>query len=300
MSTYSSPVIRSAGWQKWFYLIALSLIWGSSYILIKIGLFGFGYVQSATIRLMAAGILFLPFAITNIRKLAINKFPLVVVSALLGMFIPAYLFTMAQQHVQSSVAGILIALTPTFTFLISIIFFRKQYSAWQVTGLVLGFLGCTTLSLASSFGTISLNAYVLLIALATLCYGVNINLIKFYLSDIQPFQLSVWSVTINGLFALLFVFLPRYEEFKFENMEVTPLLALLTLGVFGTALAQVFHNRLIAISSPLFSSTSTYLIPIVAIFWGVVDGEILGPVHYLVITIILFSVYLIRKDITNG
>jgi drug/metabolite transporter (DMT)-like permease len=284
--------------QKWLYLFAIAIIWGSSYILIKKGLEGFGFMQAATIRLMAAGLVFLPFGIYHFRKIPFRKFPVIVVSGLLAMFIPSYLFSIAQQHVQSSLAGILVAMTPSFTFLFSIIFFKKTYSKIQVVGLLLGLICSIVLSIMSSGGSeLSINIYVWLIIIATLGYGININIVKYFLSDVPSQYMSTVSVSLNGLFAFL-VFIPNRNEFLFVHDNVGPLIALLTLGIFGTALAQLLHNRLIFISTPLFASSITYLIPVIAIAWGLVDQEPITLVHFISCIGILISVYMIRKEKT--
>lgn len=298
-STLSRPSSMkvTASFQKWFYLAALTLIWGSSYILIKIGLQGYGYVESATLRLMAAGVTFLPLGLRYINRIPRRKMPLVVLSGMLAMFMPSYLFSLSQQHLQSSVAGILVAMTPAFTLVFSVVFFRKTYSLLQVAGLVLGLLCCITLSVISSGSiTFSLNVYVFLIVAATMCYGLNINVVKQYLSDIPPLHLSAVAVSINGLIAFAAVFIPNYEQFEFSAAILPSLVALLTLGILATALAQLIHNKLISVSSPLFASTMTYLIPVVAVMWGFLDHEPLIALHFIAIAGILVSVYMIRRE----
>jgi drug/metabolite transporter (DMT)-like permease len=283
--------------RRWVYLIVLTVIWGSSYILIKVGLHSYGYVESATIRLMTAGLAFLPLGLRCFRKIPFRKTPLILLSGLLAMFIPSYLFSLSQQHIQSSVAGILVAMTPAFTLVFSVFFFRKTYSIFQVAGLALGLLCCITLSIISSGSvTFSMNVYVFLIVVATMCYGLNINLVKQYLSDVPPLYLSALAVSLNGLLAFVLVFIPNYAQFEFTGNKLPSLAALLGLGIFGTALAQLLHNKLIAVSSPLFASTMTYLIPVVAVFWGVFDREPLIALHFIAIAGILVSVYMIRKE----
>jgi drug/metabolite transporter (DMT)-like permease len=177
------------------------------------------------------------------------------------------------------------------------VFFRKTYSFLPVAGLALGLLCCITLSVISS-GSISfsLNVYVFLIVAATMCYGLNINVVKQYLSDIPPLHLSAVAVSINGLIALAVVFIPNYEQFEFSAVALPSLVALLTLGILATALAQLIHNKLISVSSPLFASTMTYLIPVVAVMWGFLDHEPLVALHFIAITGILVSVYMIRRE----
>ncbi|MEZ4893654.1 MAG: DMT family transporter [Saprospiraceae bacterium] len=175
-----NAVKSDASYTRWVLLVVLSLIWGSSFILIKKGLTGFGYYEAATIRLMSAGLVFLPFAVRNVRKIPREKWGLIVVVSLLGMFIPAYLFCMAQLNVQSAVAAMLNSLTPIFTFLFSVFIFRLAYKINQIIGLILGLASATLLALEHAQGAVSLNMHAGLIVLATIGYGYNINLVKQY------------------------------------------------------------------------------------------------------------------------
>lgn len=280
---------------KWLYLLALSLIWGSSFILIKKGLTGFGYFEAATIRLMSAGIAFLPLGIGNFKKIPKNLLGYVVLTAALGMFLPAYLFCMAQTKVQSSVAAMLNGLTPVFTFVFSVILFRISYQFNQILGLVLGLACAILLALERSASAFSINWYAGLIILSTLFYGFNINLIKQRLSHIPALVLSTVTVSIAGLLAFFLAFLPNISHYQLAQTSWWPLLALMTLGVFGTAIAQLIQYNLIRQTSALFASSITYIIPVVAVGWGLLDGESFHAVHALSIAGILAAVVLIRK-----
>ena len=282
---------------KWVYLLALSLIWGSSFILIKKGLTGFGYFEAATIRLMSAGLAFLPFGLGNFGKIPRGQYTYVVLTALLGMFIPAFLFCLAQMKVQSSVAAMLNGLTPVFTFVFSIFIFKIGYKINQVLGLLLG-LGCAILlAIERSDTAITFNWHAGLIIIAALCYGFNINLIKQRLSHIPAIVLSSVTVSITGLLAFFLAFLPNLEHYHPAQIQWMPLLALMTLGVFGTALAQLIQYKLIKETSALFASSTTYIIPVVAVFWGILDGEQFQLIHALSIAGILAAVVLIRKGL---
>lgn len=129
-----------------------------------------------------------------------------------------------------------------------------------------------------------------------MCYGLNINVVKQYLSDISPLHLSAVAVSLNGLIAFAAVFIPNYEHFEFTASRLPSLAAMLTLGILATALAQLIHNKLISVSSPLFASTMTYLIPVVAVMWGLLDHEPLVALHFIAIAGILLSVYMIRRE----
>ncbi|MBI1224251.1 MAG: EamA family transporter [Bacteroidetes bacterium] len=192
--------MKSPSLANWLTLIFLSLIWGSSFILIKKGLQGFGFVEAASIRLMAGGLVFLPFGIYHAKNIPKKSWPYVVLVTFVGMFIPAFLFCLAQQHVQSAVAGIMNALTPVFTFVFSIFLFKKAYRLSHVAGLLLGLVCATMLIVERSDDAFSLNIYAGLIVLATICYGLNINLVKNFLGDVSSVALSTVSVSLGGFF----------------------------------------------------------------------------------------------------
>lgn len=294
-STAAALLNRNPSLAKWFYLMLLSLIWGSSFILIKRGLTGFGYFEAATIRLMSAGLAFLPFGVANFRKIPRDRWGYIVLTALLGMFLPAFLFCMAQVKVQSSVAAMLNGLTPVFTFVFSMFIFRIGYKINQVLGLLLG-LGCAVLlAVERSSTAISFNWHAGLIIVATLCYGYNINLIKQRLSQIPAVVLSTVTVSLAGLLAFFGAFLPNLGHYHPSQIQWVPLLSLMLLGVMGTAIAQLVQYKLIRETSALFASSTTYIIPVVALGWSLLDGEPFHLVHALSIVGILGAVVLIRK-----
>jgi drug/metabolite transporter (DMT)-like permease len=286
---------RNPSLTKWLYLLLLSLIWGSSFILIKKGLTGFGYFEAATIRLMSAGLAFLPFGLKNFRKIPRELYGYLVLTASLGMFVPAFLFCLAQVKVQSSVAAMLNGLTPVFTFVFSILIFRIGYKINQVFGLLLGLICAILLAVERSSSAITFNWHAGLIILATVCYGYNINLIKQRLSHIPAVVLSTVTVSLAGLMAFFLAFLPNLASYHPAQIQWIPLLSLMTLGVFGTAIAQLFQYKLIKETSALFASSTTYIIPVVAVGWGLLDGEQFHLVHALSIAGILAAVVLIRK-----
>ncbi len=280
---------------KWAYLLLLSLIWGSSFILIKKGLTGFGYFEAATIRLMSAGLIFLPFGIGNFKKIPRDQYGFIVLTALLGMFIPAFLFCMAQVKVQSAVAAMLNGMTPVFTFVFSIFIFKIAYKINQVAGLLLGLVCAILLAVERSNAEITFNWHAGFIILATLCYGYNINLVKQRLSHIPAFILSTVTVSIAGLLAFFLAFLPNLSHYHPSQIQWLPLISLVTLGIFGTAIAQLVQYKLIKNTSALFVSSTTYIIPVVAVGWGMLDGEQFHLMHAVSIAGILAAVVLIRK-----
>lgn len=281
---------------KWILLIALSCIWGSSFILIKKGLEGFDYVQAATIRLCSAGLIVLPFAIGEIKIIPRNKRKYILITSMSAMFIPAYLFCFAQQYISSSIAGILNSLTPTFTFLISFLFYKTKYSHLQYIGLLLGLVGSVYLSSLNNSGGFDINHHAIMIVLATVFYGININIVKQYLQGIKPWAVSTCSVAFAGICAFVFAFLPNVTSYNINEQNINSFISLVVLGLLSTALAIIIHNELIRMSSALFASANTYLIPVVAIIWGITDGESISPFHLLGVLLIIGAIVLIRTQ----
>lgn len=280
----------------WFYFMLLVLIWGSSFILIKNGLKGYTIWQSATIRLVSAFAVMVFFAIGHLRKIPRGKVPFVLLVGLLSMFFPSYLFCAAQTQINSAMAGILNALVPLFTSVIALTFFGKSITKTQWVGLAVGFLSATFLLMVSSNAELSLNEYALLVIVATICYGLNINIVKIYLADIDSLHITTVAVSFAGMLGLIFLLFSGYGPYvEVGDNQVSPLLSLIALGVLGTAFAQYFQNRLIQLSSAVFASSTTYLIPIVAVLWGLLDGEKLVFSHYLGMLGILLGVLILNR-----
>ena len=283
--------------RKWGTLIILSVIWGSSYILIKKGLTGLTPVQLGSLRVIITTILIAPIGYNKIKHIPKNKMKWVAVSAFVGSFFPAYLFAFAETEISSSVTAVMVSLTPLFTLLISVIIFGEELLKKQVIGVIIGFLGIVVLInnelLSSSFNIL----YVMFIVLAAFCYAVNANLLKYKLPNIPALGIVFMS--------FLFMFIPAFivlffSDFPFSDFTSDPLILesiiyIVILALFGTAIAKVMYIKLLAISSPVFSVSTTYLMPVVAIFWGLLDGEEFKLTQFIGTSIILIGVYLVTK-----
>lgn len=280
---------------KWIYLAALSLIWGSSFILMKRGLIYFRSDQVAALRMLVAFAVTFPFSIRHFKKIESSRWKYIAIVGIFGSGLPAILFTTAQLKVNSSLAGMLNSLTPVFTLLIGAFFFRTKFSYRQIYGVIAGFIGAAGLVLINAEGSISTEAeYALLIVLATVFYGISVNVIKAHLSGIT-------SLLISG-FALMFVGIP-YGIYLFSTDFVNRLANtqgawlgftfICTLAIMGTAVSNILYFQLVKIASPLFASAVTYLIPIVALLWGISDGEALNFLHIPAMLAILVGIALI-------
>jgi drug/metabolite transporter (DMT)-like permease len=282
---------------NWSLFILLSLIWGSSFILMKLSKEHLNGYQIGAVRIFSAGLVFLPFAMFHIIKVPRQKIPIVILSGLLGNLLPAFLFAVAiEKKIDSSLAGILNSLTPLFVIVISIVAFKASVPRNKLIGVVIGFLGLLLLSFSK--GGISLNnvGYAFLILLATVMYGLNVNVVTQYLKGIDPFHLATVSLAFMGLIAGVVLWQQDMVSMAIydEGARISMLYAVL-LGVVGSAIATLLFYMLIKKAGGLFASLVTYAIPIVAIFWGVLAKENVTLIQISCLAVILGGVYLTNR-----
>lgn len=282
----------------WALLILLAIIWGNSFILIKKSLLAYSAGEVGALRIIAAALALLPIALKHLWKLSGRNRLLLLVIGLVGSFIPAFLFAKAQTQLSSSVTGILNALTPLFVVLIGALFFGHRFTTRNAIGLAISFAGSIILALARAGGDLgAINFYAFLVILATLCYGLNLNIIKAYLGGLRPVVITSVSLALVLPGAVLYLF--GFTDFT-THLQTQPtagwsLLAVATLGVVGTAIALILFNRLVQMTTPMFTSFTTYLIPIVAVIVGVLDGEVLLPMHFAGMAAVIIGVYIANR-----
>lgn len=282
--------------KKWVYLIILSMIWGSSYILIKKGLVGLTPLQLGSIRIVMTTLILSFFGWKHLQKIPKKAWKWIVFTGFFGTFFPSYLFAFAETVIDSSVAAVLNGMTPLFTLILGLLFFNSKFKWIKMLGVLVGFGG--TLVLVSNEFTVrsGVNSlYAFLVVAATLCYSINVNLIKYKLDGIPALAIALGnfvSIIIPALGVLIFVEFP-WSEITVSSVVSTSLGYIFILSLFGTALAKVMFNELVSISTPVFSISITYLLPIVAIGWGILDGEQFTLIQWLGCGLILFGVYLI-------
>lgn len=283
---------------QWLLLAVLSLVWGSSFILIKKGLAVFSPMQLGTLRILSAFLFLLPFAFRYMVRVQRGHWKFLALVGLVGSLIPAILFSIAGSKMDSALSGALNALTPLFTLLIGAFFFSSRISGVKLLGLLLGLVGSVGLIFVRKEGSMELdfNYYAFLVIAATVCYGLNINLIKNYLSDVKPLVISTLSLLTVGPVAGIYLFstdfVYRLNHVEGSGMALT---YVLILGVAGTAIALILFNKLIQLSSPVFASSTTYLIPIVALMWGVLDGENFMMAHLIGMAAIIIGVVIVNR-----
>jgi len=295
------PYIRGmkAGTLSWFYLILLSLIWVSSFILMKEGLVAFTSVEVAGLRIAIAFIFLLPLFVKHYKNINFKKDWLgLVLMGMFGNLLPAFLFTKAETEISSSLTGMLNALTPLFTILLGILVFKTKVKKFQIIGVAIGLIGALFLLGFNQGAEQSKNInYSLLVVLATLCYAISVNGIKKYLSEVNSVTATVGSFTIIGPIAI--IYLLANTDFHFHLTQhpngYSAFGFVCLLAVFGTSLSVIMFNDLIKLSGTVFASTCTYLIPIVAIGWGLLDGEVVTVVQFVSVAIIILGLWLINK-----
>ncbi len=284
-------------WQ-WVMLLFISMIWGTSFILMKKGLRSFEPWHVASLRIFFAWIMFLPVALTRLRRVKRHHWPWLALTGIIGNFIPANLFTLAQMHIDSSLAGILNSLTPLFALLTGLLFFRTHVLLINVVGLLLGLAGAAGLIYRPGTDLWNeANLYGLFVVMATILYGLNVNLLKYKFADLDGLTLSSTLFLFIGplaLLTLLFSGLPA--AFAAGGIVWNDLGYIFLLSLFSSVLAVTLFNILLKYISPLFASSVTYLIPVFAILWGVLDGERLSLDQVLWIFVIFTGVYLVNKE----
>lgn len=282
---------------NWGLFILLCVVWGSSFRLMKEGNKFIDPYQVASLRIFSAGLVLAPFAFKAIRTIPRNKIFLAILSGLLGSFFPAYLFTIAQTRIDSSLAGILNALTPLFTVIIGVMFFRLKAAPNKWLGIIIGFIGLVLLPFAANKG-ISLRdfSYSLLILLATIFYGVNVNMVGNYLRTVNSINIAALAFVFLMIPSAIILYVTGYFNLDLSNDNIIKATtASAVLGVMGTALASTLFYILLKRAGALFASTVTYGIPFVAIFWGLIDNETITIWQVGCLGIILSGVYLTNR-----
>jgi drug/metabolite transporter (DMT)-like permease len=284
--------------KKWAYLIVLSIIWGTSYILIKKGLMGFTPLQLGAVRVVLAGFFLFLLGFKSLRTIKKHQWKWIALSGFVGSFAPMFLFAFAETEIDSGVTSILNSLVPLFTLIVGLVAFGVRFTRQQLLGVLVGLAGAILLV---GFGT-ELNpdqnySYAGLVVLATLCYGCNANIIKSRLQEVSPMGIA------TGNFAA--IFLPALIVLPFSGFFSERVISgtyfwsslgfIVLLCLIGTCIAKVMFNKLIQISSAVFSVSVTYLIPLVGIFWGLLDGERFAVEQFFATMVILLGVYLVNK-----
>jgi len=283
---------------KWIYLLILSIIWGSSFILIKKSLLGLTAYQLGALRTIITGVILLAFGFNKLKTIEKSKWKWLLLSGLLGSFIPSFFFAIAETEIDSAVASILNSLVPLNTILLGFAVFKITSTNRQVLGVIIGFIGTAILILKGSELNPNQNyLYAGFVIASTLMYAANVNIIKRYLQDVKPLTIAVGNYIFIIIPALIILLFSDFFTAKtFNNPALLNALIYITiLSVFGTAIAKVIFFKLVQLSTPVFASSVTYIMPIVALGWGILDGETFSLIQGFAALLILVGVYLSHK-----
>jgi drug/metabolite transporter (DMT)-like permease len=261
--------------ERWVLLVVLSIIWGSSFILIKKSLAHFNPYEVGALRVLIAGVLLLPIAISNRKKIQKQHLKWLILAAITGNFIPMFLFPIAETDISSSIAGIINSMMPIFVIIVGSLFWKFSTTKRQLIGVAISFSGACILALSGGDGGELKLIPVVLLLIAALCYAISTTTVKSKLHDISAKILSAFVFSfVLILPSLLSLILAGFFENHEPNQDLLIGLGFVSLlSVFGTGLAMMLNYRLLSISTPLFASTVTLLMPVVAIIWGILDGE---------------------------
>ncbi|WP_026776608.1 DMT family transporter [Polaribacter sp. Hel_I_88] len=283
--------------KKWLYLIMLSLVWGSSFILMKKALIGLTPIQVGALRMLIAAVFLLLIGFKSLKQIQKRHYKFIFLTSFLSTFFPVFLFAYAINGIDSSIASILNSLTPFNTLIFGALIFGYTFKRQQLFGIFIGLIGTVLLILNGANLNPDQNYwFAILVVFASFGYALNVNIVKKYLHDISALSI----VTGNFLVLILPAFLVLlstdfFSTFESTETTLTALGYITILAVLGTGIAKIFYNKMVHLASPVFASSVTYLIPIVAVFWGYLDGEELSFVQLFAGLIILLGVYLVNK-----
>lgn len=284
--------------KKWLILVVLSIIWGSSFILIKKGLIGLTPLQLGALRIVFSAIFIFIFGFQSLKKIPKNKWKWLIISGFIGTFFPAFLFAFAETEIDSSIASILNSLVPLNTILLGFAIFKIASTKRQIIGVIVGFFG-TALLIGSGA---QLNPdqnymYAGFVLISGVMYGVNVNIIKRYLQDVKAISIAFGNfaaIIVPALIVLSFTSFFTIETLQ-NPIVITSIGYVVILSAFGTALAKVLFNKLVQMATPVFASSVTYLMPVVAVAWGILDGEGFSVWQVFATLLILVGVYLANR-----
>ena len=286
---------------KWFYLAALSFIWGSSFILIKKGLVGLTAIELGSIRIIISAFVLVPFTFKRLKEITFKQWKWIIISAFVGSFFPAFLFAFAEQEIDSSVASILNSIVPLNTIIIGLVLFGIKSTKRQIIGVLLGFFGAYQLIISG----INLNPdqnyfYSGLVIICSFLYAFNVNIIKKYLQELSAVAIATGHFIVILIPSLTVLLISDFNFQKLQSPQTqTSLFYVTLLAIFGTTLAKILFNKLINISSAVFASSVTYSMLIVSIFWGVMDGENFSINQLFATIIIVIGILLTNKKSKN-
>lgn len=286
--------------KTWQYsiLFLLGLTWGSSFILMKLGLQAYTPIEVALIRISASFLFLFPFLIHLYRTIPKSKWVWLTLAGLLGNGIPAFMFALGMSKINSSMGGIINSTTPLFTLIVGSLFFSLTYHRNAIVGIFLGLIGAVYLIVfaKTNSGGSTDYLYGFFPLVGSVCYGFSSNIIKFKLQEIKPIMVTGGALTFIGPLCILLVFITGvHEKFFLSPLHTESLIYIIILGVVGTSIAVLIFNYLIKHTSILFAASVTYIIPVFSVIIGLFFGEKLSLHFFIGMAIVIIGVFLTNK-----
>jgi len=282
---------------KWIILIGLSFVWGSSFILMKLAMLHLSPTQVGALRMIISALFLLLIGFNKLKQINKRQWMILLLLSIVGTFVPVFLFTFAIQEIDSSIVAILNSFTPLNTLLFGYFFFQVLFTKRQIWGIIIGIIG--TVLLVGNSASVNPDDnywYVMLVLAATIGYALNVNIIKKHLSDLDPMAIAVGNFTWVLIPSLIVLYFTGFFSIDYMHAPILTSLGYTTLlAIVGTALAMIYFNKMVQISTPIFASSVTYTIPLIALFWGIIDGEQIMLTQFLAGAVILFGVYVVNS-----
>lgn len=284
----------------------LCTVWGSSFILMKLGMYGAGNqpllnaYQVAALRILSAGLVLIPFLLKAHRRIPAASRGYIILSGFLGSFLPAFLFCIAETKIDSALTAMLNTLTPICALLVSVLVYKKKIAFNQFVGVLIGFAGCLLLFASKKLGSTGEMVYAALVIAATVCYGLNVNMVRHKLAHVASMDIAAGAFAAYIIPSALVLFFTGFHQLPLSApLFSKAILATAVLGIAGTAIASVIFYMLVKLAGSVFSSMVTYGIPFVAILWGVLYGEQISLLQVIGLIVILCGVYLASSGISR-
>ena len=280
---------------KWIYLFVLSIIWGSSFILIKKGLVGLDPLQLGALRILFSATVLLLFGWKSLKKIKKQDWKWIGITGILGTGLPVFLFAFAETEIDSAVVGILNSSVPLLAFIFGILLFGAQFIQRQFIGVLLGLVGAGALIYIGAQINEGQNYwYASLVIIAASFYALNVNIIKRHLQEVPAIAIAAGNFVFLIIPAAIILAISGFFDLHVTTDATLQqsIGYIVILSIFGTALAKVMFNKLVQMSNPVFASSVTYLMPIISVMWGLLDGEAFTVLQFIATLIILVGVYI--------
>jgi drug/metabolite transporter (DMT)-like permease len=280
---------------NWLTLIVLSIIWGCSFLFMKKGLDTFRWDIVAAMRISISCVAIIPVLILHFKKINPKELKYYAITGFFGSGLPAFCFTFAQTHIESGISGVLNSMTPVFVFVLGVLFFGMKFEKWKLFGLIVSLTGAVLLVIFDETESGQSNIlFALPVFLATVSYAISANTVKRYLQDAHPLAMGAAGFMMIGIPAIIYLFTTKFWELSGEQYFLTSVSSIAALAILGTVTASIVFYALIQKTDSVFGSLVAYLIPIVAIILGIIDGEQFMIHHFAGMILILAGIYLLN------